>query len=62
MKSLLKNTRFIIKRNGISRHEDRRDKVEKKNGMDDTTRWDFIEDYVTGIGVEELKAKYAAPL
>lgn len=32
------------------------------DGMDDTKRWDFIEDYFTGIGVEELKAKYAAPL
>lgn len=32
------------------------------DGMDDTKRWDFIEDYFTGMGVEELKAKYAAPL
>lgn len=26
--------------------------------MDDETRWDFIEDYFTGMCVEELKAKY----
>ena len=32
------------------------------DGMDDVKRWDFIEDYFTGMGVEELKAKYAAPL
>ena len=32
------------------------------DGMDDVKRWDFIEDYFTGMGVEELKAKYAVPL
>ena len=32
------------------------------DGMDDAKRWDFIEDYFTGMGVEELKAKYAVPL
>lgn len=31
------------------------------DGMDDTKRWDFIEDYFTGMGVEELKTKYATP-
>ena len=29
--------------------------------MDDETRWNFIEDYFTGTGVEELKVKYAVP-
>ena len=31
------------------------------DGMDDAKRWDFIEDYFTGMGVEELKVKYATP-
>ena len=31
------------------------------DGMDDTKRWNFIEDYFTGMGVEELKVKYATP-
>ena len=26
--------------------------------MDDACRWDFIEDYFTGMSVEELKQKY----
>lgn len=31
------------------------------SGMDDATRWSLIEDYFTGMGVEELKVKYTVP-
>ena len=26
--------------------------------LDDTQRWDFVEDYFTGMSVDELKGKY----
>ena len=30
------------------------------NRLDDTQRWDFVEDYFTGMSIEELRTKYGA--